>query len=679
MELSQRSGSRGTARRRLADGLFAGLVVATSIAMFDVIVAVTLGRAQPSMSLLATPTVLTLLVLVLGFIGVWTFVLLVSLPFRGVSREALAAATGCFFVLVGSAAVIRGAGAVRQWHLVLFFLAVSALVSALCYCTALQLQNLPRVQKAIRSLIAGTPVLLTMLAGFVLFEQCPGASWLARSACAALLGMTAVLLLFIKPRSIMIGLVGVVAALFLSAILISFHDPFAPVDREQQLDLQVAPVILVTIDTLRADHVSCSESSVASTPNIGRLCRDGVNFTNAFSPAPWTLPAISSVLTGASPLVHLAITPRSVVPNEIPTVAERLHRVGYETAAIVCNQHLAKARNLARGFDDYEFFPKRGTTPSLGVALMRKLYPDTPVFEASTVGLTDLAISYISSRRSAGFFLWLHYLDPHQPYSPPGRLISNPKPPPRIGRSFWQLKEVRTGNFVPDMEERAWIRKLYALEVEYVDENLGRLLDALERAGLYHDALIILASDHGEEFWEHGGYEHGHSLYNELLRVPLIVKPPFSMTAHTVDAVVSTESVMSTILDFCGLEGGAQWRGASLRPLMEDGIKLDDEPLVSTGALYYENRASVLFGGFKYVRALTSGREELFDLASDPSELVSIASVEPGLVDRARAILAERSEAAAILRGRLGLPSDADEKPLDPVALDQLRSLGYVN
>jgi hypothetical protein len=112
---------------------------------------------------------------------------------------------------------------------------------------------------------------------------------------------------------------------------------------------------------------------------------------------------------------------------------------------------------------------------------------------------------------------------------------------------------------------------------------------------------------------------------------------------------------------------------------MEDEMEVSYEPLVSTGTLYYENRASVLFDGFKYIRSLTSGREELYDLASDARELVSISATEPGLVERARAILVEQSQAAANLRGRLGLPNEADEVPLDPVALDQLRSLGYVN
>jgi uncharacterized membrane protein len=467
--------------------------------MLDVIVAVLLGRVQPSILLLATPTALTLLILTLGFFVIWTLVWLASLPLREVSREALTAATGCYFVLVGFYIVIRGAGAVRQWRLLLLFLVFSALVSTLFYFTVLQLRNWSRVQKAIQNVIVGTPILLAILAGFVFIEQGLGASWFARLACAVLLGLTAVSLIFMHRRTIVFGLWGVAIALILSAVLNSFHDRFAPINRERRFDPRVAPIILITIDTLRADYVSCSGSGVASTPNVRRLCQDGINFTNAFSPAPWTLPAISSILTGASPLVHLATTPRSVVPNELPTVAEHLHGAGYETAAIVCNQHLAKARNLARGFDYYEFFPKRGRTLSLGVAVMQKLFPNEALFETSTVALTDLAIRYVSARRSAGFFLWLHYLDPHQPYSPPSRFISNPNPPSRIGRSFYRLKEVRTGNFVPDVEERTWIRELFKLEVEYVDENVGRLLDALERAGIYDRALIILASDHGEE------------------------------------------------------------------------------------------------------------------------------------------------------------------------------------
>lgn len=211
-----------------------------------------------------------------------------------------------------------------------------------------------------------------------------------------------------------------------------------------------------------------------------------------------------------------------------------------------------------------------------------------------------------------------------------------------------------------------------------MDENIGRLLDKLELEGLYQDSLIILTSDHGEEFWEHGGLDHGHTLYNELLRVPLIVKLPSSVRGVKIDKPVSTESLMATIADICQLEVGNSWSAPSLRPLWEGNPHtVEYPPIVSTGSLYYEDKIAVFFDQYKYIRSLVSGFEEIYDLHADEQERRSLAPFREDLVERGRALVAERRREAD--RIRAGLSLGEESAPLDPVTVQQLRSLGYVN
>jgi len=229
------------------------------------------------------------------------------------------------------------------------------------------------------------------------------------------------------------------------------------------------------------------------------------------------------------------------------------------------------------------------------------------------------------------------------------------------------------------MEEQEWIRKLYDAEVATTDESIGNLLEFLERNDLYHESLIILTSDHGEEFWEHEGVEHGHSLHPEVLNVPLIVKLPSSVFTGEINEVVSTQSILPTVLDLCDIPCEDQYLTASsLAPLwQEDPVAFNDRPIVSGGLLYYEDRESVIFDGFKYIRYLETGREELYALTEDPEEQSSLVSLYPDKVQEAKSLLLEHDQKADAIRAyyRTALEEKAE---LDEEALRELRSLGYV-
>ncbi|HEX3036602.1 MAG TPA: sulfatase, partial [Thermodesulfobacteriota bacterium] len=450
----------------------------------------------------------------------------------------------------------------------------------------------------------------------------------------------------------------------------------------KETDRQVRHVILLTVDTLRVDVLSCYDNQQSvPTPHIDQLAKDGVLFTKAISAAPWTLPSFSSIMTGLSPSVHMTTKSSSRLPDNLKTLAEYMRDSGYYTAAIGYNWFLRPDHNVSQGFLGYNFFPKSSLGKSFGVRLIKWSFPDKFRSEASTRDLTRLAINWLQSNYKKDFFLWIHYFDPHEPYVPPPRFLPKRKPPPGMGKEFdMKTKELRDGSYTPPLDERVWIKKLYEGEVRYVDENIGKLFSTLKSLNLYDESLIIFTSDHGEEFWDHGGYEHGHTLYNELIQVPLIVKLPMSAKKGEVSTFVSTQSIMPTILNLTGIGyDGDYLSGNSLSPLWgsnPDGF--NRKPLISTGLLYFEDRESVIFDGLKYIRFLKTNREELYDLVRDPKEKTSIVNSSPESVERARGILREQKKIAREL-GEHYPRADIEEKvKFDKEAKQKLKAVGYL-
>ncbi len=456
---------------------------------------------------------------------------------------------------------------------------------------------------------------------------------------------------------------------------------------------RVDHVILVTVDTLRADALSCYDSQGVHTPNIDRLASDGVLFANAISPAPWTLPSLGSMMTGLSPLVHKATKINSQLPDTVSTLAERMRDDGYFTAAVVSNGFLSPYTNISQGFIDYNFFPRYSIGNSWGAELVERLIPQKFKMEISTDEQTKLASKWLENNRDKKFFLWIHYYDPHIPYSPPPEFLPKGEPPPAIGNSFSVSWEIRNGNFTPSLAERKWIRELYYGEVRYVDDSLGKLLDSLKKLDIYDESLIVLTSDHGEEFWEHGGYEHGHSLYNEVIKVPLIMKLPRSIESKLVeknkalwqspdrkiDTMVSTQSIKPTVLDICGIEYAGDYLSSdSLAPLWEKSSNsLDENPIISTGLLYYEDKEAVIYEELKYIRSLMTNTEELYDLALDPKELISIGNTNPNKLRMARGLVIQNDKIVGKLTevNRIGGEKKVN---FDDETKNKLKSLGYL-
>lgn len=436
-------------------------------------------------------------------------------------------------------------------------------------------------------------------------------------------------------------------------------------------------IILITVDTLRADAVSTYRPAAPRTPAIDRLAADGVVFERALAPSPWTLPSLTSILTGLVPAAHHATTFTSTVSRNVTTLAEFAGESGYRTAAILHNDLLDAKSGLAQGFDEYQTLEEPYFAHSLGMTALQLAAPGRfpPSSWPSNDDETRLVVEWLESNRDRDFFLWVHYLDPHAPYAPPREYRTAP-PTPTIGASFEGQKLASQGFFVPGPEERQAIRSLYDGEVRWIDACIARIVSTLERLRLYDDALIVFTSDHGEEFWEHGGLGHGHSMYDELLRVPLIIKLPGAAVRGRRDAMVSTASVTPTILDAARISYEPRAMSvSSLMPLVDPARgTFQERPIVSDAQILFDRRQAVFFERFKYVVSAVDGREQLFDLEADPGELHPLATAAP--LETGRRLLQTELTSATALRKRIRV--DAGTGVADEDTLRRLRSLGYL-
>jgi arylsulfatase A-like enzyme len=438
-------------------------------------------------------------------------------------------------------------------------------------------------------------------------------------------------------------------------------------------------IILLSIDTLRADSVSTLSPAASPTQHLDSLAADSVVFTRAYSPAPWTLPAFVSIMTGVGPGVHGVKGWNHRIPDTLPLLAERLRDAGYLTAAIGHNPWLQTNR-MPSGFTTYEMCPRAKRGSSFGSRIVAHFFPSSLKSTLLTPELTSLATRWLDAHAKDDFFLWVHFFKPHGPYEPKDPYRPRESPPPGIGYRFEGAARIRDGSLVLSLAQREWVRKLYEGEVRFVDDQVGVLLGELKRLGIYDEALIVFVSDHGEEFWEHGSFEHGQAFYDELLRVPLFVKLPGQRLRERRGELVCTGSIYPTLLDLAGVPHPLEELSyAPLSPLLGGAGGLYREvPILSATPCYYEDRVSIVFGDTKYILSLVTNREQLYDLKSDPGEQHDLAGAPSELLSRARAEMESATRSSAVLREHYGIQA-VPTSPPSPETLEQLRSLGYVH
>jgi arylsulfatase A-like enzyme/Tfp pilus assembly protein PilF len=374
-------------------------------------------------------------------------------------------------------------------------------------------------------------------------------------------------------------------------------------------------IFLITIDTLRADHVGCYGYKQVSTPAIDDLATDGVRFTQAFTHSPITNTSHITILTGLLPSVHGVTDFGIPLSPQHLTAAELLKKHGYQTAAFIGAVILdsnSLAPGLDRGFDFYDNFPKGDDKTPDG-----KNKPRWGRVERRGMDVVTHAESWFEKHRTGPHFVWLHLYDPHDPYEPP-----------------------------PPFDEK-YKGHLYDGEIAYADSALAHWIAFLKKAGVYDKSVIILTGDHGEGLGEHGEETHGLFLYDSTLHVPLIVKPPkFGAGVGTViDAEVRTTDILPTILAAANVPAPPELNGESLAPLME--AKRAGQP-ASERPLYGETDYPLRWG-WAPLRSLRSAdtklieapRPELYDLQSDPKESKNLYTADGDRLKKMQAQIAE--------------------------------------
>lgn len=666
-----------------------GLALALTMGFVDVTASILLNpEGIPSALLLLSSVVMTAILMFTVYLIIWVLISLILRERSVTLTLSVAVFCGSLFTLLTLIGLFPGFS-LRGLFEIGIVMGLALLLSIATYYAWPVIASIPKQDK-----LAGTfGLALPFMFGEMLVLVLMASAWNTSRLLVVAVGMIGLGLILLvlyrtsRPRVTRILVVfTLLIALSPMVLLIGkISDGADSSAHTETTGHAIKHVILLTIDTLRADFLSCYASDTRPTPNIDSLAKDGVLFSNAISTCSWTLPAFSSIATGLTPSVHMTTQATSSLPDTFKTLAEYLREDGYYTAALGRNSFLMPERDLSQGFIDYNFYPKRKhiTMTSIGATVLKAIFPHSFKISVSTKELSDIAIKWLEANHQKESFFWLHYFDPHHPYTPPQEFLPDREPLPSIGTSFFDFGKVRAGLYL-NQEERDWVRTLYESEVSYVDHSVGRVLATLKRLKIYDESLIILTSDHGDEFWEHGSIEHGHTLYNELIHVPLIVKLPHSLKASNgivkqIETTVSTQSILPTVMELCQIEYNKD--DVSISPLTslweENSQAFNQQPIISTGLKYGEDRISIIFDDFKYIRFLSSKKEELYDLTNDPMEQNSLVAERPDKLDDARSLLKQHTDTAANLRDRFNI-GVARELDLPKDVLERLRSLGYI-
>jgi arylsulfatase A-like enzyme/Flp pilus assembly protein TadD len=414
-----------------------------------------------------------------------------------------------------------------------------------------------------------------------------------------------------------------------------------------QTSAKPAPnVVLITIDTLRADHVGCYGYKQVQTPNIDGLAADGARFERAFAVVPVTLPSHSSMLTGTYPMfsgMH-DFSANKLSPLQ-PTLASVLKQNGYETGAVIAAAVLDSRFGLNQGFDFYYDHFDFNRLDEANLDEMQR--PGNVV--------ADVALDWLAKNSQKKFFLWMHLYDPHFPYH------------------------------LAEPYSREYATRPYDGEIAFADEQVGRLLRFLKQKGIYNNTVIVLCGDHGESLGEHGEKTHGFFIYNATMHVPLIIDLPEryfpehhlqgSAGARVVGDPVSLVDLMPTILGAVGVEVPAQAQGRSLLPELQD----HDDQASHDRVLYGETFLPRIHFNWSELRGsenakyhfIDAPRPELYDLTNDPGEIHNLFTDKSAVAEQMRAKL------NGMIRDYSAGKEMAEKTGLDPALMERLKALGY--
>lgn len=425
-----------------------------------------------------------------------------------------------------------------------------------------------------------------------------------------------------------------------------------------------ARVILIGIDTLRADHLSCYGYPRNTSPELDRFAaQDAVLFEQAHSSASWTLPAMTSVFTSADPPRHRVESKDFRLNSAMPTLASVFKQGGWLTAAFITHIYVSHIFGLDNGFKEFH-----------------ELSIDWSFKEGKQLRAEELnsnVFPWLEKHPEDRFLLYLHYFDPHWDYDPPPPYnqlytVANYNGP--ANGAFEYLRKFLRVPYGIQGDDLKQVAGLYDGEVTYTDYHLGQLFAKLKALGIWNDTLLVLFADHGEEFEDHGSVHHVHTLYEELLHVPLMVKLPGGRPAgwrKRVPEIVQTLDIGPTVLPLAGLKSPESFQGQSLLPLM----KTKGEDRVPYARLWRKQsyKISVIRDGYKlvHVHKKSADEDELFNLREDPHELRPLQ--DPERVNQLREEVMKWANQPPFY------PAERLENELDEGQEEQLRALGYLD
>lgn len=413
-------------------------------------------------------------------------------------------------------------------------------------------------------------------------------------------------------------------------------------------------VIIITIDTLRADRLGCYGNKRNTSPNIDRFAQKGVLYENAISQAPWTLPSMMSMYTSLYPSHVGAKDIHSNFMNELLTLPEFMKNNFYNTIAVVSHIVVSKVYGFSQGFDTFN---------QKHIA---------QVDEISSEIITQQAVEYISKNKAEKFFLWVHYFDPHQNYRNHAEYnysdgYAGPLP---ANLDNEKLNEMTSSLNEKDIE---YVKSVYDEEIAYTDKHIGRLLDSIDKFGLGNDTIIILTSDHGEEFMERGRFGHGTSLYRELTHVPLIIYNPLnnSMRGKRVSKHVEIRNIAKTILELSSINEDI-FQGVNL--LDYEKLNLDHIVISENYGFQKGNRTeAIIYQNWKLINNANSQVSELYQIDRDKNETNNIYTMNNEEIN----IQKEKLQSIISMINNNN-EEDSDESELSKEDIKQLKALGYI-
>ncbi len=427
-------------------------------------------------------------------------------------------------------------------------------------------------------------------------------------------------------------------------------------DQDKQPDL-----VLITVDTLRADHLDLYGYDRATSPALTKLGREGIVFYQAMAAAPWTLPSMASIHTGTLPSVHGAVTNERAIAPGLPTVAEALHKKGYRTVAVTSHAFVGRGFGFDRGFDvfdDSQQADHRGETSQ---------------------SLTTTALQLLSADSESPTFLWVHYFDPHYSYErhPEYALAEGLRG--RFGDTIdFQSPDGRELHDV-SRSELDYMRDVYDEEIAHTDHWIGQLVEGVRDADRDRAAIFVVTADHGEAFLEHGQLAHGRALYDELIRVPLIIGGDIDRTIRGMGTgrAVETASIATTL---SGLAKVYETRFPGI-DLIDTALGRTTPPFAISEGSYARGRdgrkVALMQGDWKLIHDLDSDTYEFFNRRADPEERHDLTD-DPKSQRKRDLLMAGLAPHSQALRA-MDSKSKAVPAALEDEEAARLRALGYLD